>query len=193
MRSIYIFLIVIALVTGAADIILSYVSGIRRFGLYRSFRHYKERLIPVYNFIPNSLASLIVFVFVTGVSGFLFDLMGLIWFLSLPVSLAAAANVNFIIITIREKISLKINSCVLPGGEDAAELIGTCIEKIAGDGYGKVNFTYKNKNFVKNAVSVNETDIETGEVVLAVYEKDDLYFVEKYSELYDILNHSEIN
>lgn len=188
MKYIYIAMIVLSTVSGIADIVLRYMEKIKRFGLDKSFFFFKEHLIPIHRFVPNSLTQLILFVFSSGVFGLFSDNIGFTWYFSLPISFCTGSIVIYIFNSLCLTIDKKRNSCVLPKGDNAAELSGTCIEKIEGDGYGKVNFTYNNHVFVKNAVSANETDIEVGTVVIAVYENDDLYIVEKYSEIFDILN-----
>lgn len=183
----YVMVTIVSAVAFTIDIILRYMEKIRSFGMESRLHNIKGRIIPTEDFIPNNITLLCLFFMALGVSGILLTLLQVNALISFPVSVMCGMFMNFAIV----RILRKIRSRPIPKEEDLSGTEATCTEDIDGDGYGEIEFLYKNRRYTRPALSENETDIKKGEKVLIIMMNEGLCFVEKPDEVIDILNEEE--
>lgn len=190
MRTVYIIILVVSAVAFTADMILRYMEKIKRFGLEKELLDFHGKTIPFEDFIPHNITMIFVFLMTLSLSGLIMDFLLIQWYFSFPCAIIAAMLFNFFIIKVINK-GEKITKKTLPKDFDFAGKEAICVDFIAGDGWGKVKLVYNNKDYIYNAVSANETDIDENDKVLIVMENDNMLFVEKNSEIFDVLNEKE--
>ncbi len=183
----YIAVTIVSTVTFTVDLILRYMEKIRSFGMEERIHNIKGKLIPVEDFIPYNLTLLALSLMAFGTAGILLKLLDLNGLVAFPVCVMCGMFTNFAAVRLLRKIRTK----PLPKNADLSGIEGVCSEKIEGDGYGAVTFTYEGRSYTFPAVSENETDIEKGETAVIILMNEGVCFVEKQSEVLDILNERE--
>jgi len=184
----YLIITVTAAIFLVADLVLLYMEKIKNFGMERNLFKFKGETIPAENFLPENLTMSFVLFLSLGVAGFFLSLLNIEWYLSLPISISAGMLVCFIIQQPLRNAVNKKKGIVLPEKTLAAGIEGFAAEKIEADGYGKIEFEYKNVRFKAPAVSAYETMIPKFERVIIIYEEDGVYFVESIREVYEVLD-----
>ena len=183
----YLVIAVVSLVAFTMDMLLRYVEKIKRFGLEKDLFVFHGKTIPVENFIPHNLTMIFVFCFAFGLCGIALDLMGFMWYISLFCALIFAMAVNY-----SEMFFIPlIKKQALPKDFDLSGMGAVVTDFISGDGWGKVKLVYKGREYLFNAVSANETDIDEGEKVTVVLENDGMLFVEREDEVFEPLKEIE--
>ena len=187
----YIVITVISLVSFAADMILRYMEKIRSFGMEERLHNIKGKTIPIEDFIPHNITMLTIYGSAFGIFGIIMKLLGLHPFVSFPMSVMFGCMVNFAVMHFIKPFFVGISGDVLDEKTDIGGMPAVCTERIAGDDYGRIELTYKGRKYDFDAVSANETDIEKNDPVYVIYREDGLCFVEKQSEITDIINEKE--
>lgn len=187
----YIVVTVVSVVAFTTDMVLRYMEKIRSFGMEERLHNIKGKTIPIEDFIPYNITMLTVFGMSMGVFGIFLKLLDIHPFVSFPISVMFGCIVNFTVMHFIKPFFIGISGDILSDSTDISGYEGVCIERIGGDDYGRVEITYKEKKYDFDAVSANETDIEKGEKVYVVHREDALCFVEKQSEVLDIINEKE--
>ncbi len=183
----YVMVTIVSVVAFTIDIILRYMEKIRSFGMESRLHDIKGRIIPTEDFIPHNITLLCLFFMALGVSGILMTLLQVNALVSFPVGVMCGMFTNFAVV----RILRKARSKPIPKTEDLSGTEAVCTEDIDGDGYGEIEFLYKNRRYTRPALSENETDIKKGEKVLIIMMNEGLCFVEKPDEVIDILNEKE--
>ena len=183
----YVMVTIVSSVAFTIDIILRYMEKIRSFGMEAKLHNIKGKIIPTEDFIPHNVTLLCLFFMAVGVVGILLTLLQINALISFPVCIMCGMFVNFAVV----RILRKARSRPIPGTEDLSGTEAVCTENIDGDGYGEIEFFYKNRRYTRPALSENETDIKKGEKVLIIMMNEGLCFVEKPDEVIDILNEEE--
>lgn len=179
----YIVITVISAVSLTTDMILRYMENIRSFGMEEPFHNIKGKIIPVEEFIPNSLTMLSVSTLTVGVVGIILKLFDLSAFVTFPCALLSGSLMNFLIIHFIKPFIGRATKISLTKNDDISGKEAYCTERIEKDGYGKIRLSYKNKNYYFDAVSANETEILKDEKVYILYREDNVCFVEKETEI----------
>ena len=181
----YLIVLIVSSVAFFADLILRYVEKIKSFDVDKKFFSIKSDTVPIEKFFPENLTMLIFSIIVSSATASLADLAGISWYLSLPCGIAGGLVVCFAVQYIFRAVFDAVSGNLLPRGEKAAGLNGTCVETIdEHEEWGKVCFSYKNREFTVNAGSVTGSAVQKGEKVTAVYEQDGFYFVIIPEEVY---------
>ena len=183
----YVMVAVIYAVAFTIDIILRYMEKIRSFGMETRLHNIKGKVIPAEDFIPHNITLLCVFFMALGTAGILLTLLEINGLVSFPIAVMCGMFANFATVRIMRKTKTR----PIPKTEDLSGIQATCTENIDSDGYGEIEFTYKNRNYIRPALSENETDIKKGEKVIIIMMNEDLCFVEKPDEMLNILNENE--
>ena len=187
----YVVVTVFSVVAFTADMVLRYMEKIRSFGMEQPLHNIRGKTIPIEDFIPYNITMLTVGGSAFGISGIFLKLLELHPFVSFPVSAASGCIVNFIVMHFLKPFFIGIAGDILSDDTDISGSPGVCTELITGGedgGYGRVTIDYKGKKYEFDALSANETDIAEGEKVYVLYRTEGLCFVEKQSEVTDIIN-----
>ena len=182
---------VVCIVGFTADMILRYMMKIPSFGMEGRLHNIKGKLIPIEDFIPHNLTMLFVFGAALGIFGIFMKLLDINGLIAFPCSVMFGCGVNFLVMHIIKPFFTAISGDVLSEKTDISGYEATCTEKITPEGYGSVTVVYEKRSYDFNAVSVNGSVIEKGERVYILYREDGLCFVEKTSEVTDIINEKE--
>lgn len=186
----YLAIAVVSAVAFAADMILRYMEKIKGFGLEKELFAFRGKTIPIENFFPHSLTMIFAFCFALGLCGLVMELMSFGWYISLPCGVICAMLVSFLSTAVKARVR-RAKKEALPKKFDFSGKEAVVTDFIAGDGWGKVKLVYNDADYIFNAVSANETDIDEGEKVTVVLENDGMLFVERDDEVFDPLNEKE--
>ena len=184
----YIALTVVCVVAFTADMILRYMEKIPSFGVEERFHNIEGKLIPIEDFIPNNITMLTVSAGSLGIFGIFLKLMNVNAVVCFLCSAAFGSIVNFVIMHFLKPFIENVSGTALSERDDISGYEAVCTRRIAADDYGRVSMIYKNRKYEFDAVSVNESDIEKGEKTYILYREEGLCFVEKQSEVLDIIN-----
>ncbi len=187
----YVVVTVVCVTAFAADMILRYMEKIRSFGMEERLHNIKGRTIPIEDLIPHNITMLTIFGTAFGAFGIVSKLFGIHGFVSFPASIAFGCIVNFTVMHFIKPFFVGISGDELNDRTDIGGMPAVCIERIGGDDYGRIELVYNGRKYDFDAVSANDTDIEKGEAVYVLYREDSLCFVEKQSEITDIINEKE--
>lgn len=179
----YIVITVISAVALTADMILRYMEKIRSFGIEEPLHNIKGKIIPVEEFIPNSITMLSVSALSMGIVGIILKLIGLDALVTFPCAVLSGSMTNFLIVHFINPYIGRLTRNSLTKDEDISGETAVCLEKIEKDGYGRIKLSYKNKDYFFDAVSANETEIQKNEKVYILYKEDNVCFVEKDTEI----------
>ena len=187
MNVVYIAIIVLSATSLGAEILLRNLWGIKGFGVEKRFFDFHGKTIPIEDFVPHTVTHLLIFVFAFGVSGIIYLLL-MHWALSIFLGLLTGFWVTFIlshwIFPMRERVRKNtLPKDYLQSGMDAL-----CSSAIDGDGYGEIVVEYNNRNYRFPALSANGTDINRGDKVVLVHNEQGVWWVEKDSEVFNIMN-----
>ncbi len=189
----YISITVISLVSFGTDIVLRYMEKIRSFGMEERLHNIKGKTIPIEDFIPHNVTMLMIYGSAFGIFGIVMKLLGIHPFVSFPMSVMFGCMVNFTVMHFIKPFFVGISGDELDEKTDISGMEAVCVERIGGDDYGRIELVYKGRKYDFDAVSANETDIEKNDPVYVLYREDGLCFVEKQSEITDIINEKEEN
>lgn len=151
----------------------------------------KGRTIPIEKCIPENIYSLTAFVTLFGVLGLLIDMTGLPFYIAIPIDITLCMTVNLFCSHIILPHLKNFHYGKLPDLDMLTGITAICVDDIDGEGYGQVKFRYSGRVFIKDCISANHTDLKKGEKVDIVTGEDDLLFVQKKDEIYEILKEEE--
>jgi hypothetical protein len=157
---------------------------IKSFDLEKPLFKLKGRDVPVEKFLPANITMLSVFFIAMSFTGEVCAFLGMVWYLSLPCSVAGGMCFCFFIQYFGENILDLLKGNRLPKKEKAAGLDGYCTDDIVIGGWGKAKVFYKEREYEVNAASSGETDILSGEKIVVLYESDGFYFVVRIDEVF---------
>ncbi len=158
------------------------VLKIENFGVDKRWLDFHGKTIPAEDFIPHDISESLIFVFAFSFSGLLLQFMTMPWIGTVFCGLCFAAMVLFAKKHIALNIYLTAKDEKLPKNRPDIGDRGVCCEKIYGGSYGRITFSYKGHDYKINALSANETDIETGEEVIVVHKEEEVCWVERTDE-----------
>ena len=188
MTAAYIIIIVLFAVAAGADILLRHVWGIKRFGFEKSFFEFHGKTIPIEDFLPNNLSLILIYGLATGVFGAVYYGLGMYWALSLFFGLLSGLWVNFVLVHWIYPQRERLRKNTMPENYLQSGMDAVCASAIEGDSYGEIVVWYKNKNYRFPALSANGTDISKGEKVILVHNEQEVWWVEKDSEVFVGIN-----
>lgn len=168
------------------DMVLLYMEKIKNFGLERKLFEIKGDTIPVEKFLPENLTMLFVFALSFGAAGVFFDLYGVWWYFSLPISIMSGMFVCFFIQYFLRILIDRNRGKTLPRGDLAAGAEGYAAGEIKGEDYGFIKFEFNDTEFLVPALSANGTTIPEYERVIILFEENGFYFVQSIREVYDL-------
>ncbi len=187
----YIVITVISVVAFTTDMVLRYMEKIRSFGMEERLHNIRGKTIPIEDLIPHNITMLTVFGMSMGIIGIFLKLLDLHPFVSFPITVMSGCIVNFTVMHFIKPFFVGIAGDVLSDKTDISGYEAVCIERIGGDDYGRIELIYNDKKYDFDAVSANDTDIEKDDKVIVVYREEALCFVEKQTEVLDIINEKE--
>lgn len=182
MSVVYIILLVLSAVALTAEAITRSAHGVKNFGLDRRWLDFHGSTIPIEDFFPHDVTETLIVLLSLSVSGLILMAMGMPGAVSAFCGVMFAMLVTFGIKQLALPAFRKIKGDALPKSKPDADDKATCIQRIAGDDYGEIEFAYKGKSYRFPAMSANETDIEEGEEVTVVHNEDGIVWVEKVEE-----------
>jgi hypothetical protein len=141
--------------------------------------------LPIDKLFPENLTMLLLTVMIASVAGYFLDLAQLVWFLSLPTSIACGLFVCFIVQYFLENLIDYLKENNLPKGEAASDLDGYCTFPIEPGEWGKVKLLVKEREYEVNAATAGEAYIDVGEKVITLHEEGGFYIVVRVDEIYE--------
>ena len=181
----YIIVTIVSTVTFTTDLILRYMEKIRSFGMEERIHNIKGKIIPIEDFIPHNLTLAALFFMAFGAVGILLKLLDLNGLVVFPICVMCGMFANFFAARILKRIR---RNPPIPKTADLSGISALCIEKIAGDGYGTVEFTYEGRKYTLPALSENETDIEKDETAVIILVNEGVCIVEREDEVIKAMN-----
>ncbi|MCL1823671.1 MAG: hypothetical protein FWG44_05665 [Oscillospiraceae bacterium] len=168
------------------DMVLLYMVKMKSFGLERKLFKFKVKTVPLEKFLPENLTVLFAALLCMGISGIIFDVTQLKWYMSLPVAITSGFVLCFFLQYFLKNTVDKHTDKTLPLGDAAANANGWVVEEIDGvnGDYGLIEFEYKELKFRAPAMSANETKIPEYEKVIVLFEENGFYFVQSIKEVY---------
>lgn len=190
MNVFFIIFLILSAVALTAEIIMRSVLKTKNFGVEKRWLCFHGKTIPAEDFLPHDIFETLIFVFSFSLLGLILDIMSMPAVGTLFCSLCFGALVlfgrkhfvsNFIIAFKGEK---------LPSDRPDVGDRGICREKIYGDSYGLITIEYMGREYSINALSANETDIETDEEVIVVHKEEGVCWVERADE--ELMDEDEV-
>lgn len=178
----YIILLVLSFTAITAELITRSAHGVKNFGLDRRWLDFHGSTIPVEDFFPHNVTETLITLLSLSVFGLIQIAMGMPEISSLFCGIIFAMLVNYGIKHIAIPTAQKIKGTALPTNKPDVDDTALCTQKIPGDDYGEIEFSYRGKGYRFPAMSANETDIEEGETVTVVHKEDGMVWVEKVQE-----------
>ena len=178
----YIILLVLSFMALTAELITRSAHGVKNFGLDKRWLDFHGSTIPIEDFFPHDVTETLIDLLSLSVTGLILMAMGMPAISSAFCGIIFAMLVNYGIKHIALPIAQKAKGTALPKDKPDVDDTALCTQRIAGDDYGKIEFTYKGKAYRFPAMSANETDIEEGEEVTVVHKEDGMVWVEKVAE-----------
>lgn len=185
MRVMFIVLCVCGFTATAGLMIMLLFFGIR---VNLGFKLKNGKTIPTEQLVPQSIYGWAVFVGVFGGTGLLIEGFLPQWYLLIPVCLLAAFMVNLIGRHFLSPFVKKLYYGKPPLPDDLEGFDAQATEHIDGDDYGRCKVKYNERSYYFDCISVNHTDIEKSETVTIITGRDNLLFVQKKDEIYNVLN-----
>jgi len=180
----YFVLSVISAAAFTADMILRYMEKIKSFDYEKPLFKLKKRTVPIDKFLPQNLTMLIVFVLVMSVTGALYTLLGMDWFLSLLCGISGGSFACFIIRHVIMNTVAYAKGHKLPKGEDAAGLDGYAAEDIEAGGCGKAILFFEDREYEATAANSGRVDLAKFDKITALYESGGFYFAVRSDKVY---------
>ena len=147
----------------------------------------KGKTIPFEQFIPRTIYGISVFVSVFGYSGILLQTTQLPMYFVIPVSVAVGMFVNFLGAHLFSPLFTKVFVGSRPAPEKIEGYEAVATENISGDGYGTVRVKYEGRSYRFDCISAYHTDIAKGETVEIITGENELLFVQKKDEIYNVV------
>ncbi len=151
----------------------------------------KGKTVPFEQFIPQTIYGFAVFAAVFGFAGLIFDSTRLPLYFVIPISVMTGMFINFCGAHLFTPVFTKVFVGSLPKPEEIEGCEAMATENISGEGYGTVRVKYGDAYYRFDCISVFHTDIAKGEKVTIVTGEGELLFVQKLSEIYEVLKENQ--
>ena len=178
----YLVLLVLSVAALTSEAITRSAHGVKNFGLDRRWLDFHGSTIPIEDFFPHNVTETLITLLSLAVSGLILMAMGMPGAASVFCGIIFAMLVNYGIKHAALPIAQKAKGTALPKNKPDVDDTALCTQRIAGDDYGEIEFSYKGKAYRFPAMSANETDIEEGEEVTVVHKEQGMVWVEKITE-----------
>ena len=178
----YIILLVLSFMALTAELITRSAHSVKNFGLDRRWLDFHGSTIPIEDFFPHDVTETLITLLSLSVFGLIQIALGMPGIASVFCGAIFAMLVNFGIKHAAIPMARKIKGTALPPNKPDADDAALCTQRIAGDDYGEIAFTYKGREYRFPAMSANETDIGEGEQVTVVHREQGMCWVEKIAE-----------
>lgn len=181
------FYITIAVISGVGlifDVILRYTEKIKSFGLEKKLFKFEGKTIPAEKLLPQNITMLLAYFLTAGITGILFETLGVVWFLSLPCALFSGCLFCFFVQYPLVLAVKKFKKLEMPRNLEASGIEGYLTNPITASEYGTVKFTWRGEVFEAPAFSANETELPEFEKVIIILEENGCYCVEGLAEVY---------
>ena len=178
----YIILLVLSFVALTAELITRSAHGVKNFGWDKRWLDFHGSTIPIEDFFPHDITETLIMLLSLSVFGLIQLALGMPGTASVFCGVIFAMLVNFGIKHLALPIIQKAKGIALPKDKPDVDDKAICTQRIAGDDYGEIAYTYKGNTYRFPAMSANETDIEEGEEVTVVHKEDGMVWVEKPQE-----------
>ena len=178
----YIILLVLSFMALTSELITRSAHNVKNFGWDRRWFNFRGSTIPIEDFFPHDVTETLTALLSLSVSGLIMIAVKMPDVLTVFCGVAFAMLVTFGIKHLALPLSQKIKGNSLPKDKPDVDDRAVCTQRIAGDDYGEIEFTYKGTGYRFPAMSANETDIEEGEEVTVVHKEDGMVWVERIEE-----------
>ena len=178
----YLVLLVLSFMALTAEAITRSAHGVKNFGLDKRWLNFHGATIPIEDFFPHNVTETLITLLSLSVTGLILLAMGMPGIASVFCGIIFALLVNYGIKHLALPIAQRAKGTALPKDKPDADDKAICTQRIAGDDYGEIEFSYKGKSYRFPAMSANGTDIEAGEDVTVVHKEDGMVWVERIAE-----------
>ena len=182
MSVVYIRLLVLSFMALTAEVITRSAHGVKNFGLDKRWLDFHGSTIPAEDFLPHDVTETLISLLSLSVFGLIQLAMGMPGLVSVFCGIVFSLLVNFGLKHISIPAVKKIRGASLPKDKPDVDDKAVCTQRIIGDDYGEIEFTYKGTAYRFLAMSANETDIGEGEEVTVVHKEDGMVWVERVAE-----------
>lgn len=150
------------------------------------FEHKKSR-VELQTIFPKNILRLVVFVFVSSLTGVLLETAGVVSWLGLPCAAAGGLAFNFLLSTAVSPLYMKFQKKARPTEKELENLEGIVTEDITPDMYGEICVKHGGKPYYFRAVSANSRELPAGTEIIVIYSEDSACFVESKDRFFDVL------
>ena len=178
----YIILLVLSFMALTSELITRSAHNVKNFGWDRRWLDFHGSTIPIEDFFPHDVTETLIDMLSLSVSGLIMLAVGVPGVLTVFCGVIFAMLVNYGIKHLALPLAQKAKGAALPKDKPDLNDPALCTQRIAGDDYGEIEFTYKGAAYRFPAMSANETDIEEGEEVTVVHKEQGMVWVEKITE-----------
>lgn len=140
---------------------------------------------------PKDVLSLVIFVFVTALTGLLTLTAGMAGWMSLPLGAVGGVLFNFMINTVFAPLFYRINASAAPTEKELENMNAVVTEDITEDDYGAIRVKHGSREYSFAAATANGRALKKGAKVIVIYCEDSLCFVESEEHLCDVLFEEE--
>ena len=178
---------IVCCVCGAAAVCgLMVLMFVFRLKINLAVRLPKGKTIPIEEFVPRSIYGLSVYIAVFGGLGLLLEPL-LPWYFLIPTDILFSMIVNFIGAHFFLPVIKNLFLGKKPKPDDLTGTDAVTLDFVAGDGYGQVKVKQGDRTFIYDCISANHTDLKKNETVTVITGQDNLLFVQKKDEIYNVL------
>ena len=178
----YIILLVLSFVALTAELITRSAHGVKNFGWDKRWFNFHGSTIPIEDFFPHDVTETLIMLLSLSVFGLIQLALGMPRIASVFCGVIFAMLVIFGIKHLALPAIQKAKGIALPKDKPDVDDKAVCTQRIAGDDYGEIEYTYKRNAYRFPAMSANETESEEGEEVTVVHKEDGMVWVEKIRE-----------
>lgn len=136
---------------------------------------------------PKNLLSLVVFVFVSSLTGLLLIIAGITSWISIPFAAMGGIAFNFLLNTAIAPIYFKIRKQGEPTPEQLENMDGIVTEDITEEMYGEIKVNHGGREYRFRALSANGRELPKNTEIIVIYSEDGACFVESRERFFDPL------
>jgi len=136
---------------------------------------------------PHNMLRLIIFIFVSAVTGLLLDLTGMAGWISMPMAAMGGLLFNFLLNMVFSPLYFKAENSGAPTDKELEGMDAVVTERIIPESYGTVRVRHGKRSYTLDAVSANGRILPYNTKVIIIYSEDGLCFVESEERFFDVL------
>ncbi len=142
---------------------------------------------------PHNMLRLIIFIFVSAVTGLLLDLTEMAGWISMPMAAMGGLLFNFLLNMVFSPLYYKSIESGVPTDKELEGMDAVVSERIIPESYGTIRVRHGKRSYTLDAVSANGRILPYNTKVIIIYSEDGLCFVESEEHFFDVLFEDEEN